>query len=156
MKIFISGIPFFTFMSFNFLDKIFPRELECINALKNSLTKYGSGITLKSPRSAILDLLFVVVIFSMVYSLFFCFENKFNFLFSLGVLSIGFASRMLMGFSPTIWASGERTFLFFYFSMIMVSVLVYKEIISEEVKKNVYISLGLLDFIIFFSILFAG
>ena len=156
INFFISGIPFFTFISFNFLDKIFPRELEGISALKCSLTKYGSGITLKSPRSIILDLLFLAVVFSVVYSLFLCFENKFNFLFSFGILSIGFASRMLMGFSPTIWASGERTFLFLYFSMIMVSVLVYREINSDKVKGNVYMSLGLLDFIVFFSILFAG
>jgi hypothetical protein len=36
------------------------------------------------------------------------------------VLTLGLASRMLMGFSPTVWASGYRTFYILLISMVVV------------------------------------
>ena len=39
------------------------------------------------------------------------------------ILLIGFGSRFMLCFSPTVWVSGNRTALFFYFSMIIASCL---------------------------------
>lgn len=37
------------------------------------------------------------------------------------ILLIGFGSKFMLCFSPTVWASGNRTAVFFYFSMIIAS-----------------------------------
>lgn len=153
---FISGIPLIAFITFNFLVNLFPREFEEFEILKNSMTKYGSGITLNNPRSMLLNVFFVTLIFAVVYSTFLCFENRFRFFISLGILLIGFISRMVMSFSPCIWVSGERTFLFFYIAIIIVAILLYREINSEEIKKLVFFGLLIISFDMFFSAMFVG
>lgn len=52
------------------------------------------------------------------------------------VFLIGLASRLIMGFSPTVFLSRERTMLFFDFSMIIVSILVWQEIIKRNDKND--------------------
>ena len=52
------------------------------------------------------------------------------------VFLIGFASRLIMGFSPTVFLSGERTMLFFEFAMIIVSILIWQEIIKKTDKNE--------------------
>lgn len=52
------------------------------------------------------------------------------------VFLVGLASRLIMGFSPTVFLSRERTMLFFDFSMIIVSILVWQEIIKRNDKND--------------------
>lgn len=52
------------------------------------------------------------------------------------VFLIGFASRLIMGFSPTIFASGQRTMIFFEFSMIIVSLLIWQELLKKNDKLD--------------------
>lgn len=52
------------------------------------------------------------------------------------VFLVGLASRLIMGFSPTVFLSGERTMLFFEFSMIIVSILVWQELIKKNDKSD--------------------
>ena len=52
------------------------------------------------------------------------------------VFLIGFASRLIMGFSPTVFLSGERTMIFFEFAMIIVSILIWQEIIKKTDKNE--------------------
>lgn len=52
------------------------------------------------------------------------------------VFLIGLASRLIMGFSPTVFLSGERTMLFFEFAMIIVSILVWQELIKKNDKND--------------------
>ncbi len=50
------------------------------------------------------------------------------------VFLVGFASRLIMGFSPTIFVSGPRTMIFFDFAMIIVSLLVWQELLKKNDK----------------------
>jgi hypothetical protein len=43
----------------------------------------------------------------------------------------GFASRMIMIFAPTLYASSTRTFIFMYFSIIVCGIFVFKEILNK-------------------------
>ena len=52
------------------------------------------------------------------------------------VFLVGLASRLIMGFSPTVFLSGERTMLFFEFAMIIVGILVWQEIIKKNDKND--------------------
>ena len=53
-------------------------------------------------------------------------------LFALMIL--GFGSRFMMGLSPTIWASGERTFIFLYFAVICAASLLVRLILYPAEK----------------------
>ena len=53
------------------------------------------------------------------------------------VFLAGLASRIIMGFSPTVFISGERTMIFFEFSMIIVSILVWQELIKKNDKNDI-------------------
>ncbi len=55
-----------------------------------------------------------------------------------GTLVLGVSTRIMLGFSPTIWASADRTYIFMWFSLIMlISDIVgtYREDI-ENIKKG--------------------
>lgn len=73
------------------------------------------------------DLIFVLVIFCVLYTLYCVFKNKSGFFVSFVILCFGLASRIMMGFSPTVWASGHRTFGIMFITFIIVGFLVYND-----------------------------
>ena len=75
-------------------------------------------------------ILFVVIGFFVLYTVLNLIENKEYKFYAFSVLVIGLASRMLMGFSPTVWASGYRTFSILILAFIYVVLIVNK---SEKV-----------------------
>lgn len=75
----------------------------------------------------------VIIYLILLYSLF----NK-NFIFVMLILLIGCFSRLMMGFSPTIFASGTRTMIFLYFSLLIIILLLfvkYNNLLSKKVFK---------------------
>lgn len=79
-----------------------------------------------------LDLLFIIVFICVIYTLFILIKSKKLIVASLIILFSGLGTRMLMGFSPTVWASGYRTFYIMFLSLIIISYF----IISENRKKS--------------------
>lgn len=53
------------------------------------------------------------------------------------VFLAGLASRIIMGFSPTVFISGERTMIFFEFAMIIVCILIWQELIKKSDKNDI-------------------
>ncbi len=49
----------------------------------------------------------------------------------------GFCSRFIMGFSPTVFASHERTAIFFYFSMLIINIIIYLKL--QKSKNILYV-----------------
>ena len=49
---------------------------------------------------------------------------------------VGLASRLIIGFSPTIWSSKERTMIFFEFAMIIISILIWQELYRKNDKTD--------------------
>ena len=84
--------------------------------------------------SPLFDILFVIVLVCVLYTVAHILKNKKLTLASYTVLAAGMASRMLMGFSPTVWASGYRTFCIMIISFIIVSVIILN--IERTVKKD--------------------
>lgn len=62
----------------------------------------------------------------------------------------GFCSRFIMGFSPTVFASHERTAIFFYFSMLMIDIIIYSKLQKD---KNIFLIDALLIVLMVCSIL---
>ena len=50
----------------------------------------------------------------------------------IGVYFLGLATRFVMSFSPTIFASGERTFMFLYISFIVCTVIILEKIFNSK------------------------
>ena len=58
------------------------------------------------------------VLVTLLISIYRIFTGKFKSWLAIGVLSAGFVTKFVMGFSPTIWASSERTSTFLLISII--------------------------------------
>lgn len=69
---------------------------------------------------------------------------------------LGLATRGVMGFSPTVFASTERPSLFLYFAFVVITILIYKKMLDEN--KNIsniaalYIVFSILNVLNSFSI----
>lgn len=59
-------------------------------------------------------------------------------LFCVYILLLGLATRWIMGFSPTVWASGNRTFFFMYFSFVTVMIMLSSGL-EQEGKHKAFI-----------------
>ena len=115
------------------VSMIFPR----VPNIVKSVTKYGT-ITkdnFQQIQSYIPIVLLASISICFLISLYFCFEDKNKRMLVLFIALVGLASRIVMGFSPTIWASMERTFIYMYFSLIICAVMVYVELTESEVVK---------------------
>ncbi|EGO9501611.1 hypothetical protein DQ176_12745, partial [Enterococcus faecalis] len=60
------------------------------------------------------------------------FDDKKTAIFLAILMIMGFCSRVIMGFSPTVWASGMRTY---YILFIVVAIIVLTAI--KEIMKNI-------------------
>lgn len=52
------------------------------------------------------------------------------------VFLVGLASKIILGFSPTVFSSVERSTIFFEFSMIIVLLLIWQELIKKTDKND--------------------
>ncbi len=73
------------------------------------------------------DLVFVLIGAVVILSIFTLVKNKGNRIYCLCVLTLGLGSRVMMGLSPTVWASGCRTFCIMLISFIITSLVIIEE-----------------------------
>lgn len=85
-----------------------------------SVARDGTGFELFSPSTWLPDLVFVAVLVLILAALRFAVADTRLYLISVLLLGTGAASRIAMGLSPTVWASGERTCIFLYVAMDLV------------------------------------
>ena len=106
-----------------------------------------------------LPICFSILLILMITYLVFClFKNKKNYLLYPLIFLAGLASRFIMGFSPTVFASNERTSFYMFIIIIIMNVLVIRE---TKYKKNdinysfiVMIILAIFNFLNFVNNLF--
>lgn len=124
---------------YNITKDIFP----FITSLSQKMTDIGTGISISNLTSWIPDMFITGVFFCIIICLGICFMNKSKSIFACYILFIGLLSRWIMGFSPTIWASNTRTFIFMYFSFIALIVILFDELEKRNglKKKNIKIIL---------------
>ena len=75
----------------------------------------------------------------IVLSVYLCFGNTKKGIVATLCILAGICTRMLMGFMPSVYVSGNRTQLIFILSMLIVSVLLINEEKKENLKKYVNI-----------------
>ena len=132
-----SLIPIVMIISMNFctdfISKVYPGLITILNNIK----MYAGTIDKVSicPTALAALLICLLFIISILISLFGLFEKEKRYLVVLIFLA-GLSSRFIMGFSPTIFASGMRTFIFLNFSIIIILIL-----LVLENKKHIKINL---------------
>ena len=135
----ISIIPtlLFTLISIfpNILNSIFPHVYSFIQ----SCEIYGNSINNISVGLQSISIFGIGVVFyaSILYLIFKVFDKNEKWLYCLIVLA-GLSSRIIMGFSPTLYASSMRTFIFYDFSIIIVIIAILEKYFRNINKKYFY------------------
>jgi hypothetical protein len=80
----------------------------------------GTGLLITRPLTWIPDLVFIGLLICLLISLYGAVDDRRLFWLFFFLLTVGAASRVAMGLSPTVWASGERTCFFLYVCMAVV------------------------------------
>ena len=99
----------------------------------------GTGFVLSNPLTWLPDVIFVLLLALILLSLRVAIEDTKQYCLAFFLLFLGAASRMAMGLSPTVWASGNRSCIFLYLAMAVVMgymVLGIVGKIEEKIKKK--------------------
>lgn len=121
-----------------------------INYLFNTL-EY-QGISSENTRLNISLFIFgVLFIISIVYMLFVIFKKKK--LLPIFIFIAGVCSRLIIGFSPTVFASANRTAIFLYMAIIISILFILEKLYNDKIinqKKEIFIISILFVFTIFY------
>lgn len=155
----IASLPLMTSIIMGMFVNIFSLIFPNITALTTSLTDTGTNIKITEINTWFPDLFITVILICILASIWSAFLDKKIATVLIYTALVGLASRGIMGFSPTIWGSGSRTFIFMYFSFIIISVMLFKEILRLKIlEKGLYklmvISIAVACIFIFENILY--
>ena len=136
----ISLIPLAATLSFgifrNFVTMLFPFT----GFISNDIDFYGSFTAANDGSGAgVIQFAFFLMVLVCIIAELMLLNNKVEgFIADMVLVAAGTASRVMMGFSPTVYASGVRTFTPFIICIIAVSVHVWcenKDVICNDVKE---------------------
>lgn len=107
----------------------------------SALTETSTGVLLSESSELLLPSLMLVVSYVVIgFAVYFIFEDhKKGTLFVIMLLA-GYLSRIIMGFSPTIWISHNRTFIFMHFTYLILQLFLYEELYKIENKKLIWVA----------------
>lgn len=109
----LSLIPAVFILLFGFA----PLVIKPMGVLRDAVGALGTGFSLTVPSSWLIVLLFAMILACLMIALRYAVSDLRTYLFWFIMLLIGAASRIALGLSPTVWASGERTCAFLYLVM---------------------------------------
>ena len=127
----LASVPLAASLLFGFLSPVTSLFFPDLLSICGQMSDIGSGIQLASPLTWIPDIVFTVTLLCVLISLLYAFQKKELALLSCFLILLGLASRVVMGFSPTIWASASRTFTFMFFAFIAVSILLFSSLKND-------------------------
>lgn len=78
---------------------------------------------------------FAIAIVCVILSVWFAFGKSKNFLLIVFIIGLGTMSRVMMGFSPSLYASDTRTFAFLWISLIYCIMIIINELEAHLPKK---------------------
>ena len=108
----ISVLPIFIYLGRTVLVQIFP----ILNKLFGELIEFGAADGL-SAGNLVRTLIAIIMVVAIAASCFLSMKERRDGAVALIALGAGFASALIIGFSPTVYASGSRTLIFFYYAV---------------------------------------
>ncbi len=134
----ISIIPIFTISLLGITSSVTNTIFPFIGDLRNYIIEDRVMLTAANCNDLlnIVPLVLALINFACIaLSLLLIFKNLKNNIAIL-VFLVGLASKIMIGFSPTVFSSAERTTIFFEFSMIIVMLLIWQELIKGTEKND--------------------
>lgn len=122
----VSLIPAVTSLFFAVLSVFLDLNCGTIDFLTGDMINYRMNKAVYSFR-IVPDIYFVFLFIIIIYCICVLIENKAKKIAALSVLLFGLASRMIMGFSPTVWASGYRTYCIMFISFIYIVLIIFSD-----------------------------
>lgn len=104
----------------------------------------GTHLSLHYPGTWGITLIIILLLLSMCVSLFEIFQKNDFGLLAVVLMLMAFFSRVMIGFSPTVWASGHRTFYVIFIVTVILTLKLYRQ--SERIfapSKSNFIRLTL-------------
>ncbi len=130
-----AAVPLFVVVLFGWLGNDPNRAFNGLCVIVESIGQYGTAIRLKSVASWVPDIIMVGLVVAIVYALWSVFDAKEEKLGAVLAITAGFGSRMVMSLSPTIWASGARTYCFLYFAFYALLFMLIDRVILPSDSK---------------------
>ncbi len=124
----IIAMIYFGILTFIFLLKVYCEIKNYQYELFNYFTQVGHVFVFS--RTNICWLLFIGFLFCTMIYLLYQLDKK-KCIIPIFILLLGCGSRLMMGFSPTVFASGKRTVIFLFFSFLFLSILLIKRYFSS-------------------------
>lgn len=103
--------------------------------LDKLFSKTGTNLSLFNSSTWIATFLVMGLLGCLIVGIYVSFTEKKVATFGMLLLLMGFCSRVIMGFSPTVWASGVRTFYIMYMVAAILVLMLLKEL-SKSLKIN--------------------
>jgi len=120
----------------NVFSPIFPELIKLMNVNNYDFLQITT-YNFISKINYIPIILGVIIVGCILLAIYLIFENTSSALLVNIIFLAGTASRMIMSFSPTLYASSTRTFIFMYFSIIVCGIFIFDEIIKYmDVNKQ--------------------
>lgn len=136
-------IPMMIFVIFSLFADYFSKLLPIVEYIFTSFNNYGTIFQFMHPITWLADLLLLLTTGSILLAIVYIFKEdipKVILLFF--ILVLGLITRLIMGFSPTIWASASRTSLFLFFCVNITSLLIIDEKNSSFRVRSILIVFG--------------
>lgn len=143
----IAIIQFIGSIPLNIVNKIIPQGLF---AIKDTINQFGepklviNSATYNNVFLYIMILYYFIILACIVISLYSIFKDTNKRVLTISVLALGIVSRLIMGLSPTVFASQERTSIFLYASFIILIIYILKYLKENEkdIKFMYYGTIG--------------
>lgn len=116
-----ASVPFLFALVFGAVGYLFS-DAPVLRDVQGWVTNVGIGVRLDAPTTWLILLIFVGLLVCILVAIYDATVDKNLFWTFFILLGLGAASRIALGFSPTVWASGERTCCYLYAAMTTVSV----------------------------------
>lgn len=137
-------VPFLISNLFGAYYTLLHESIPLLQPIKEALTDYGTLPSLENLLTFLPLILITTTFLFFLLGVFFLFQDKLKGAFSVLIILAGFASRIIMGLSPTIWMSGDRTYIFFHFSLLIVALFVYEELTKQNNKLSLQLTHAIL------------
>lgn len=140
----LGAIPFTVSLVMGPLSSVLEDSIPGIANFKEALGNYGT-ITVENytvGASYLPLMVTILVIGAVLISLYLVYENSWNTGLMWITFLFGYASRVVLAFSPTVWASSYRTYLFLYMAVLVLGVFEYQELLASAGKEEKWILAG--------------
>ena len=118
----IALVPVVACLVLEVIPALVRQPIPFVVALKGRLTSTGTGFSISAPSTWLPDLLLLAVFACVVYGMATAYREPSGRILAISLLLVGLATRVMIGFSPTIWASMGRTAAFLYFALMALSI----------------------------------